>query len=363
MSALAERPLLYAARPTLTIDGSERPDVAAGLTTMTVRETVDGMFCLEACFGNWGTAGGDIGFLYFDRQLFDFGTEIEVAMGGGQAEGQIFAGRITGIEGRFPTTKPPEIAVLAEDRFQDLRMTRRTRSFSDTNIQSVAEQLAGDHGLQSDVDVEEVSYAVLTQLNQSDLAFLRQLMRTVDGELWIENGTLNAKGRSRRAAAGSLELVYGQTLQEFSVLADLAHQRTSIAVSGWDVSAKSTIDEVADANALGSELGSLTSGASVLSASGLGERKDRVVHHMPLTTSEATAEARSRYRVAARRFVHGHAVAEGDARIRVGAVVNLRELGPLFNGDYYVCEVTHTFEQTHGFRTAFAVERTGIGGP
>ena len=45
----------------------------------------------------------------------------------------------------------------------------------------------------------------------------------------------------------------------------------------------------------------------------------------------------------------------------MGTVVNLRELGPLFNGDYYVCEVTHTFEQTHGFRTAFTVERTGIG--
>ena len=36
----------------------------------------------------------------------------------------MFAGRITGLEAHYPSPDLPERTVLAEDRFQDLRMDR-----------------------------------------------------------------------------------------------------------------------------------------------------------------------------------------------------------------------------------------------
>lgn len=359
MNALADRPLLYAARPAIKIAGNERAELGAALTTLTITETVEGLFALEATFGNWGSAQGEVGFLYFDRALFDFGVDIEVEMGAGQAEGPVFTGRITALEGRFPGQRPPEILVLAEDRLQDLRMTRRTRSFEDTSISDVVASIAGDHGLRPDVDVEGISFPVLAQLNQSDLAFLRELARTVDAEIWLDGTSLHMQARARRQGAEA-HLVYGQTLREFAVTADLAHQRTSVKVSGWDVDGKATIDEQATESTVSNELAGGLGGAALLQEK-FGERTERLVHQIPLTTQEAHARAIAHFRLRARRFVRGRGVAEGDARIRVGARVNLSELGPMFNGTYYVAEARHAFDNRNGYRTLFTAERPGLG--
>ena len=64
---------------------------------------------------------------------------------------------------------------------------------------------------------------------------------------------------------------------------------------------------------------------------------------------------------AARRFVLGNGVAEGDARLKVGAELELKKVGPLFEGKYFVTRVRHTWDTFHGFRTAFSVERPALG--
>jgi phage protein D len=359
MNAPAERPLLYAARPTIKVAGRERAELSAALMAMAVTETTEGLFALEATFGNWGAAQGEVGFVYFDRALLDFGAQLEVQIGAGAAEGPVFAGRISALEGRYPGQRPPEILVLAEDRLQDLRMTRRTRSFEDSTVSEVLAAIAGDHGLQPQADVEPVSYPVLAQLNQSDLAFLRDLARAVDAELWLDGTALHMQARARRRGA-QVRLRFGQTLREFAVSADLAHQRTSVNVSGWDVSGKSAIDERATDDAVRGELAGGRSGAAVLQEK-LGPRAERIVHHVPLTSEEARARAAAELRRRARAFVRGRGIAEGDARIRVGASLELSGLGPMFDGAYYVSEARHAFDCRNGYRTAFTAERPGLG--
>src|ERR1041385_4891832 len=104
-----------------------------------------------------------------------------------------------GLEAAFPEGQSPEITVLAEDRFQDLRMNRRTRSFSDVSDSDVINQIATDHGLSPSVDLNGPTYKVLAQVNQSDLAFIRERARAIDGEVWMDANTLNAKSHSGRA--------------------------------------------------------------------------------------------------------------------------------------------------------------------
>ncbi|HUL57841.1 MAG TPA: contractile injection system protein, VgrG/Pvc8 family [Anaeromyxobacteraceae bacterium] len=360
-TATVDRPLLYSARPVLTVAGQARPELAAALSSLAVAETTDGLFHLEATVGNWGAAPGGIGYLYFGRDVLDFGAEVAVEMGAGDAQGKIFAGRISALEARFPIQRPPEITFLAEDRLQDLRMTRRTRTFEQASLTDVVRRVASDHGLTPDLDVDDLTLPVFAQLDQTDLAFLRDLARMADAELWADGTTLHLQARARRRGA-SVTLTFGQTLREFQVTADLAHQRTSLRVSGWDVDGKAAIDEEATDACLGGEVGSMASGASVL-RSKLGDRVERVVHAMPVSTREARARAEAAFRRDARRFVCGRAVAEGDARLRVGARVTLGELGPLFNGAYDVTETRHLFDWRNGYRTLFTVERPGLGNP
>jgi phage protein D len=360
MSDLGGTPGFYASRPVLKIDGEQPPGLNEGLLGLSVEETTAGLFNCEACFGNWGSTGGDVGFLYFDRAVLDFGRTLTVEMGEGGTRAPVFEGRITAVEARYPRKLPPEIQVLAEDRCQDLRMVRRTRTFEDVTDQEVFEEIAREHGLQPEIDIEGPSYRTLAQVNQSDLAFLRDRARAIDAEVWVEGGQMFAQASTRRRAATPVTLTYGKGLRELNASADLAHQRTRLAIGGWDVEAKEAIEEEVDAGVVAQELNGGLSGGSVLQEA-FGDRPERLVHSVPLTSDEGLAVAEARYRSIARRFLAADGVAEGDARIKVATILTLRGLGPFFDGPWYVTSVRHTFEPKGAFLTRFRCHRPGLG--
>jgi len=168
------------------------------------------------------------------------------------------------------------------------------------------------------------------------------------------------QARTRRDA-GTLTLTYGAELLEFTVLADLAHQRSKVKVSGWNVAGKDAIDVEAGESAVSSELDERRSGGSVLDQA-LAERTERIGLATPLSQAEAQSLADMRYRRRARRFLTGAGVADGTPAIQVGSALDLRGIGPLFEGKYYVTLVRHTHDVVNGYRTTFEVERPGIGG-
>jgi uncharacterized protein len=348
---------VHAGQPTVVLAGQDDASLTNGLLDLRIAERVDGLYACEAAFGNWGPSGGGTGYLYFDRKDLDFGKDFAVKL----KTDDLFQGRITGIRARFGEGTPPAVVVLAEDRLQDLRMVRRTRTFAEVSDQDVFQQIASDHSLQTDLDIGGPSYKVLAQLEQSDLAFLRERAWAVDAELWVSDKTLSARKRPNRGGQ-ALTLSYGHGLRELDVAADLAGQRTKLDVSGWDVSGKQGLKEEADDSVLGAELGAADSGASILS-SAFGDRVETVGQLVPLTSAEARARVEALFKHQARRFVAGWGVAETDAKLRVGAKVTLDGLGPLFGGDYYVTESVHRFDRVRGMRTEIHVERPGLGRP
>jgi phage protein D len=272
----------------------------------------------------------------------------------------LFSGRIGALEGRFPEAGPAEIAVLAEDRLQDLRMTRRSRHFEQMSDADVMRQIAGDHGLSAEVDVPGGTHTVLAQVNQSDLAFLRERARATGVELWVEDTRLKARPRSGRAGTPTT-LDWGGRLRSFNALADLAHQATRLTVGGWDVAGKQAIAAEADLAVVASELDGGSSGGDILEQT-LGERRASLAHTVPADADEARAQAEACLASLARRFVVGRGIGETDAALKVGAAVRLQGLGALFSGQYVLSEVRHRFDETHGLRTEFTAERAGLGG-
>ena len=346
---------LKESRPTIVVDNELNGPLGGGLLTLMIVENTNGLYRCEAKFGNWGEKNSTTDFLYFDRSVLDFGKDFEIKLG----NDSIFKGKIMGLEGNFPEGQSAEITVLAEDRFQDLRMTRRTRTFTDVSDADVIKQIATDHGLTPEVDVPGPTYKVLAQVNQSDLAFIRDRARSIDAEVWMSDKTLHAKAHTGRNG-DKLQMTYGNQLREFNVLADLAMQRTSVAVNGWNISNKAAMQFEATDSAISSELNGDTSGVSILQ-SALGERKEALAHTIPLNDQEAQHEAEAFFRMSARRFVVGHGTAETNKSLRAGSQLDLQGLGPLFNGKYYVAEVKHIFDSAKGLRSEFRSERVGIG--
>lgn len=353
-----DRSSVKPSRPTVHIGGRESSSLTGGLLRARVREEVHGLSDCELEVGNWGPDGGpESGFLFFDRRTVEFGKELKLTV----SDKPLFAGRITGIEARFPQGNTPSLVILAEDRFQDLRMTRRTRAFTDVSDSAVVAQIARDHGLTPDVSVSGPTHRVLAQLNQSDLAFLRERARALDAELSLSGETLKVAARSARGSA-PLTLTYGKELREFRVIADLAGQATNVKITGWDVAGKRAIEETAQAALIGGELAGGQSGAELL-RSAFGERTDGHANAIPQTGDEARARAEALLKRRARRFIAGRGIAETKPGLRVATTVKLAGLGPLFEGDFYVAAVAHLFDGESGLRTELSVERPGLGRP
>ena len=340
------------ARPTIEIGGEQDTRLEAGLLEYAISDAIDGIANAELRFGNWG--GEDVqGFQYFDRTKLDFGKVLTVKMG----RDILFKGKISAISGHYPEGAPPQIAVLAEDPLQDLRMVRRTRSFEQKSLADIARTITNDHGLQPMVDTGGPTYASVAQVNQSDLAFLHELARAEGAQIWFADDKLLVK---KSHDVPDVSLAWAGTLRAFDVTADLSSQRTSVTASGWSVADKQGVKHKADKAALGSELGDDQAGAEIL-ASAFGERGDQVAHGLPTTDQEAKSLAEAGFRSMARNFIIGDGVSETDPKMRIGAKLELTGLGPLFDGKYRIRSVCHLFDAADGARTEFSCDRPGLG--
>jgi uncharacterized protein len=344
---------LRPSRPTIEIDGERSGLLEAGLLGYSLSDSIEGIANGELSFANWG--GATPGFQYFDRRLIEFGKVIKIKQG----DGVLFEGRIMAMNADYPQGSPPTINVMAEDRLQDLRMTRRTRCFSQSSLGDVARQIANDHGLRPQIDTNGQTTPLLAQLNQSDLAFLYDIARREDVDIYVNDGKLHVAANRNLA---DVSLAWAGSLRAFNVIADLAHQRTAVIASGWDVSAKQGVSHSADKSAISAEIGNDDAGADILEQK-IGMRIDTLAHGLPSTAAEARALAESSYRHMARSFVTGEGVCETDPLIRVGARLELSGLGDLFNGIYRATHVIHLFDAEDGARTEFRCDRAGLGKP
>ncbi len=359
MSALDVTP--YVATPVVRLAGRTEPAIGRDVLAATVEETVLGMATCELVLANWGLRDGRPDYRYLDRGAIDFGAALEVVLGadsGASGAAAVFTGTISALAAEYPPDAPVRLRVLAEDGLAALRTTRRTRTFTDATTADIVATLAGDHGLTADVDLDGPAHREVAQLGETDLALLRRLVRADGGELWLEGTTLHVQRRSARDAE-QLTLSYGGNLLSAELRADLAHQVTSVAVTGWSVPDKDGIAETADAADLGGEADGLVTGADLL------RDADREVtltldRAGPRDVDHARALARAAYLERARRFVTGTAVCSGEPRLRVGVIVRLRGLGGMFDGSYRVSRTRHRYT-VHGYRTDFDVERPGIG--
>jgi uncharacterized protein len=346
------------ARPAISVRGQDNPTASAGLLHMQIVETIEGLYRCEMTLGNWGVEDGATGYLYLDRQKIDFGDALEVSIAFGDQPEKLFNGRVMGIEAEYPEGASPQITFLLEDRLQDLRMTRRTRSFENMTDAAVIQQIASDHSLQAQVDLSGPTHKTLAQVNQSDLAFIRQRARALAAEIWLDGTTLHIAPRSSRSTTPA-SLTYNANLTSFTVLADLANQRTGVTASGWDVSGKQAATHEAAESVISGELNGQKSGPGLL-AEKLGERKEFLAHTLPFSSDEATNHAEAYFQMMARRFVTGRGIAQPPPVLHAGSTVSLTGLGGLFNGDYYLSEVRHSFDLSQGFRSEFRVERPFI---
>lgn len=354
-------PALAATSPVFTVDGDVAHDLGRDCLRLEVEEDTRGLRTLQAHFAATGAgAPGPPGqMLHLDGSVLDFGKPIKVSIGPESGQRTVFDGVISALEVTFTDGGPPMVVVLAEDALMRLRMVRRMRTYNNVTDGDIAEQLARDHGLQSDVQVDGPRYAVVQQLNMSDLAFLRERARMVEAEIWCEGQKLHMATRPKRSGT-ELTLVQGGTLLAARLCADLAHQRSTVSITGYDASKRDVIDERAGSEVIAAEITGGRTGPDVVERA-LGKSASFRVREVSLNSDQARAWARAEMLRRARRFVTVSGLTRGSPDMVVGSKLKLNDVGgPFEGGGYYATLVRHTFDLTAGLRTYFEAERPTV---
>jgi phage protein D len=351
----------YAAvAPVFLINEEAAPNLARDCQRIVVEEGVEGLRTLEAHFiaVGAGATGPSTRMLYLDGSI-DFGKAIKIAVGPDSARRIVFDGFVSAVEVIYTEGEPPIVVVLAEDALMKLRMTRRMHTYRDVTDADLLSEIARFHGLTPQPDVDGPRYPVVQQINQSDLAFLRSRARLIQAELWCDGNTLHLASRPRRKGT-VLTLVQGDDLLAVRICADLAHQRSEVRVTGYNVSARNAIDESATADVVDAEVTAGRTGPRIVERA-LGASVSLRVRETAVSTADAGAWAKAEMLRRARRFVTVSGTTRGTPDMVVGSRVKLARVGPPFEGNgYYVTAVRHSYDLIRGLRTGFEAERSTV---
>ncbi|MGA8532755.1 MAG: contractile injection system protein, VgrG/Pvc8 family [Candidatus Tumulicola sp.] len=348
----------YSAIPTVKIDGQASDKVTTQLLSMDMREHEAGMAALELRLSNFGSfAGGSGDFVFEDGAVLKLGASIQIFAGDVTSPTEIFRGKITGLEGCFPRAGAPDLIVLAEDGLQAARMKRRTKTWENTTLAQIVEQVAGDLGLTPVVSGLDDNIGTQQQFNESDLHFVRRLLARYDADLQVVGTELHATPRSQ-AQGTSVEIDLNSQLREVRVIADLAHQVSEVTATGWDYEQGQSVSVTSQTTSIGP--GSGTTGQDWLQQA-LAQRSDQLAQFATLNQGEAQALVDADFAERVRRFVVAHGIAEGNPNLRVGTLLKLNGLGARFSNTYYTTATVHHFDTKDGYETRFVAECAYLG--
>jgi phage protein D len=359
---MAETPLtqdaVYSAIPTIQIDGQANDKVTAQLLSMEMREQEAGMSALEMCFSNFGTfSTGLANMMFEDGAVLKLGAAVLVSAGDVSSPTEIFRGKITAIEGRYPDSGPPQLVVLCEDALQAARMQRRTKNWNAATLAAIAQQVANNLGLTPVLNGVDASIGDQQQLNESDLHFLRRLLARYDADVQVVGTELHVSPRAQ-AQRNTIQIDLNSQLKEVRVTADLAQQVTQVTATGWDYGQGKTISVTSKASTFGPGTG--TTGKDWLNNT-LGTRSEQLARMVNLNGQEAQALVDSEFTQRVRTFVVAHGISEGNPNLRVGTNLTLGGLGGRFSNTYYVTSTVHHFDTKGGYRTRFSAECAYLG--
>src|SRR5262245_57760686 len=335
---------VVSSRPTVKIDGQDRPEMEQAVREATIIMPADGMASLELVLNDWGAVPDrGVTFAFSDLKI---DSRIEIFIGRGR-DRAAFKGTITAIGLRF-SGRGPEIVLRAEDALLPLTRKRRSKVWEKMSVADIVRQIGSDAGLIAECDID--IRGSFQQINESDLAFLRELAWRFATGPHLEGNTLVV--RRDEVAADPILLKTGDNVRRLSVRMDAARQPGKAKVLGYDLTAGEAITKAQDR---------LTGNVDGETAADFVNHEELFPRPHPRSGGEAEAYVRGAFDALARTFLTGEAVTDGNPDLKPGRVISLEGAGLRFNGEYRILSATHHFSSAHGYETFLKIARGWIG--
>jgi uncharacterized protein involved in type VI secretion and phage assembly len=352
----------YRAEPFLEIDGQKAPQkLMDDILQISVEESLNlpGMFTL--IIQNAQLPGGKEEKTWQHQDLFAIGKSIKIGFSSSttkapqfdnENQDYVLEGEITAMETHFTSGSQAPMIIRGYDVSHRLHRGRYNRSFQNMTDTDIIKKIAREVGIPTGtMDSSGGPHDYVFQENQTNMEFFRERATRNGFELFVQNGKLNFRKPKKD---GSLALKWLTDLNSFRVRVTSAQQVSEVEVRGWDYERKRPIVETANAEQVITETKNGKGSKTSTSFKGKPPKPKMIVADQPVfTAKEAKKIAQARFNELGGEFVHADAIAEGNAKIRPGQVVELKEMGK-YDGKYYVTETRHLFHE-RVYKTEFSV--------
>jgi phage protein D len=346
----------------IAVDGSQVDLAAARL----IRVVIDQALVLPDAF-TLGLAGG---LEWLRDDTFAIGKEVKIEMTqGGGSRRTLIVGEVTGLLPELNETNEAELVVRGYDRSHRLQRGRYTRAFIQLTDSDIAQRIATEMGLGSDIEPTDEVYDHVFQQNQTNLEFLQERAARIGYQVGVSEGDLYFKPvgqpTSRTGGGAQVRLSWGEDLWDLSVSRTTPGQATEVTVRGWDPVAKKAVVGQASSSSAGPATRRQEAGGEAVRSAFSIDAPMTVVREGITSQAEAENLAQVICDELHGAYTTAEGVASGNPDITPGATVEVQGAG-VFDGRYIVSSATHRFDR-NGYQTRFAVggarppARIGVG--
>lgn len=372
----------YAPRFEVEVEGQKLPaEKVADVLSCKVVMDLNNLTSFDLTVNNQATSApgldgkpGSLRFQYVDDRLFYVGNRVKIKMGYDKLLPMV-TGLITSMTPSFPESGPPSLSIAGQDEMILLKNSKPGKKdkkrWEEVYDYQVAQDIAKRHKLDTDISTDTSGlpkHDEVVQKNQDDATFLMERAKRIDFECAIvtdPTGSARPKlifkpaGDRRSGSADRYVFTWGRNLINFAPRLTIANMVSKVTVRGWDPDEMKPIEYTATPSDLGIQRGD--TGPSLV-AKALGAKQEQVVDSPVTSLAEAQKLAKALLQENADRFVTGNARCIGLPDLRPGHLVELRELGERFSGDYLITKVEHSISSS-GYFTQFAVRRHNVPEP
>jgi phage protein D/phage baseplate assembly protein gpV len=354
----------YHALPKLKIEGQAvPPELQEDLLQIVVEESLSqpGMFVLV--IKNDYQPGSSRDKPWKHQNLLQIGKTVSIGFSASttqettakesETKGEILQGEITAIEVHFTEKTQAPIIVRGYDVSHRLHRGRFNRSFQNMTDSDIVKKMAKEVGIDTaQIDESGIPHDYLFQENQTNMEFLRERSSRLGFELFVQDGKLNF--RKPKADNKALQLKWLKDLRSFQVRMTSAEQVKEVEVRAWDYRQKRSIVATAKTERLITETDQGKGSATSSKFHNKPTHPKMIVVDRPVVSpKEADHMAQALCNQLGGQFVCADAKAEGNPQIRVGRVVELKDMGA-YSGKYYITETCHIYQERL-YNTEFSV--------
>lgn len=338
-------------QPLLKIDGSPAPaEFTKDILKIVVEESLHlpSMFTITL-HNNYLPASNDPpNQPWRHRPYLEIGKKVEIGFANSvtldpnfrsEKEGCLIKGEITAIDVNFTRRSESHLILRGYDLSHRLHRGRHNRSFQNLTDSDIVKKIAQEVGLEVQAKNTGAARDYVFQENQTNIEFLRELASRQGFELFVQDGVLYFR---KPQSQTQLDLRWLRDINQFQIRMSSSQQVSAVEVRSWDYANKQPIVETANTEVTITET---EQGKGSEVANQFQTNPKMIVVDQPtFTADEAKRIAQSLCDELGGEFIEAEAKTDGhgNPEIRVGRVVDLKDLGN-YSGQYYITETRHHY--------------------